>query len=271
MASQLIAGGETTFILTFFEEFYARVAHYKVYINNRRWLTDGDETLQDDAEVTLELKLAHKIGTELKEILDRQAFDAPRFGGEFAAQYYREAQYIMVSLADEVFLNLDWKGGDYWEDHLLESAFFGTHAAGEIFFKKLDEFLVTRDPVRKDIGQLYLLALGLGFLGQYRDKNDQGRLNSYKRQLYVFAYHQEPRLFDEEGEKLFPQAYAHTLKHGQPRALHEYKPWIIMYVVAFLTLTLISMLVWHSSTRDLEQSIRKILMVKERLQGRQPS
>ena len=129
---------------------------------------------------------------------------------------------------------------------------------------------MNRDPVRKDIGHLYLLALGLGFLGKYRDKNDEGRINSYKRQLYVFVYHQEPRLFDEEGEKLIPQTYSHTLKHGQPRSLHEYKPWIIMYSATLLVLMMASMFVWRNSTQGMQESIEKILSVKERLERKSP-
>lgn len=270
MAVKQIPGTETSFVLSFFEEFYARVVHHKNRVVNRRWDPEGTQDNEDETEENLAEKEARHILSDLKELLDRQAFKAPRFGGEFAAEYYREAQYIMVSLADEVFLNLEWKGGDYWEDHLLESTFFGTHAAGEIFFKRLDEFLVTRDPIRKDVGQLYLLALGLGFLGQYRGKNDEGRLNSYKRQLYVFVYHQEPRLFDEEeGEKLITQAYAHTLKHGQPRSLHTYKPWIIVYTLTVLTLILISAFVWHTSTKDMAKSVDEILAVKERLERRE--
>ena len=269
MASKIIPGTETTFVLTFFEEFYATVAHYKNYVENRRWVTSEDDLPQEDSDAGEAEKVAKKILAELKETLDRQAFDAPRYGGEFAAQYYREAQYIMVAMADEVFLNLDWKGGEYWEDHLLESHFFGTHAAGELFFDRLDEFLVTRDPVRADIGHLYLLALGLGFFGKYRDKSDEGRLNSYKRQLYVFVYHQEPRLFDEEGDKLIPQTYSHTLKHGQPRSLHDYKPWIVMFASTFLVLTFVSMFIWYSSTKEMHESVDKILAVKERLERRE--
>lgn len=308
MVLTLAPGTETSFVLTFFEEFYERVVAYKQQILHGHWndlqeplgeekshgsdaFPHSNTSLHSDTSQNpsgtsepqppsfpdpLEsqttsgdgVKAAQKILRDLKEILDRQSFDAPRFGGEFAAQYYREAQYIMVALADEVFLNLQWPGGDYWEEHLLESTFFGTHASGEIFFKRLDSFLMTQDPVRKDIAQLYLLTLGLGFLGQYRDKNDQGRLRAYKHQLYVFIYHQEPRLLEEDGEKLIPQAYAHTLKHGNPKALHDYKPWIVVYAALAGILTVMSLFVWHQSTRSLQTSVGKILAVKERLESR---
>lgn len=270
MASYSIdKGTQTTFVLSFFEDFYTKVTHYKEMITDRRWPSEHDTYKPgEDDEIDTPEHICFQILDELTDLLKRQAFDAPRFGGEFAAQYYKEALYVMVALADEVFLNTEWPGTSIWEDHLLESRFFGTHTAGETFFEKLDEFLVTRDPVRRDIAHIYLLALGLGFMGKYRNLNDEGRLQSYRRQLYVFVFHQEPNLYAED-DKLFPDTYAFTIKYGQMRKHHEMKPWFIMFGIIFCTLIFVSFQIWHINTKEINTFTNEGLLAYKKLLARE--
>ena len=109
------------------------------------------------------------VGKSLaKEILDHMygfllnQYDyVERHGGGFAVRYYREVQYIMVALTDEVFLNLDWIGKQEWEDNLLESRIFNTQVAGERFFENVDNFLEVRDAANSDVGVLYIIAIRL--------------------------------------------------------------------------------------------------------------
>ena len=203
---------------------------------------------------------AQYIISSLKTLIDRQALSAPRFGGEFAAQYYREAQFVMVALADEIFLHTKWLGNKYWEDHILENQIFQTHTAGENFFKNLDEFLKRRDPVRADIAYIYLMAIGLGFLGKYRDKDDKGQLAHYRRQLYVFINHEEPHLQDKK-HPLILSAYANTLKGNAPKKLHDFRPWFIAFLILFAGMMMGSYQIWYSYTQDLFNDSAKIMQL----------
>lgn len=253
---------ETSFVVRFFEDFVTEIVRFKDLIQKQAWIiTDGFDT--PSAEST-----AKHILSSLKEFLDRQSLAAPRFGGEFAAQYYSEAQFIMVALADEVFIHTKWAGNKFWEGNILENQMFESHTAGEVFFENLNEFLKNRDPVRSDIAYLYLMALGLGFLGKYRDKDDKGQLSHYRRQLYVFINHEEPKL-QEKKHPLILSAYANTLKGNAPKKLHDFRPWFVVFFIMFVIMLLASYQIWHRYTQDLFRDSSMILRLHDEVKRNQ--
>jgi hypothetical protein len=75
--------------------------------------------------------MAEEALRRLQTLLEMQALEAGRRGGEYGVLYYKEAQYVMAALADEIFLTLDWTGRDTWRSDLLETRLFGTYDAGE--------------------------------------------------------------------------------------------------------------------------------------------
>ena len=89
-----------------------------------------------------------------------------------ALGYYREAQYAMVAVADEVFVRLAWNGATYWASNLLETERFATRRAGQAVFERIDGLLERADPDDKELAAVYLTALALGFQGKYADRFD---------------------------------------------------------------------------------------------------
>jgi type VI secretion system protein ImpK len=176
----------------------------------------------------------------LVTLLKRQEAQALRYGGTFGAEFYKEAQYVMAALADEIFLNTtEWEGSRSWVSNLLESRMFRTHVAGELFFQKLDRLLVERDPVFRDLAAVYLMALSLGFRGKYHRRDDRQLLKEYRSKLFQFVYRREPEL-DSPARQLFPEAYYHTLRDETKRRLPNPRAWIILLcavVLAYITLT----------------------------------
>src|SRR5215471_668302 len=137
-------GYQNSLLLTQFREFYQELARQKSLVINpvsslARLLQDGaqDNTLQSE-----------DIWQKLLSLLEAQAERASRSGGAFGFEVYREAQYVMAALADEFFLNENWRGKQTWP--LLENRLFRSTAAGEVLFKKLDLLLLQRDPVYVD-------------------------------------------------------------------------------------------------------------------------
>ncbi|HVF68435.1 MAG TPA: DotU family type IV/VI secretion system protein [Pyrinomonadaceae bacterium] len=173
-------------------------------------------------------------------LLKRQEEQALRYGGTYGAEFYREAQYVMVALADEIFLNAkQWDGYRSWVSNLLESKLFGTHVAGEVFFQKLDRLLVERDPVYRDLAAVYLMALSLGFRGKYGGRDDGGQLERYRRQLFSFVFRRKPDL-NSQTSQMFPEAYYHTVRDETKRKLQNPRAWLILLcavVVAYVALT----------------------------------
>ncbi|USO01626.1 MAG: DotU family type IV/VI secretion system protein [Alphaproteobacteria bacterium] len=258
-----LKNAETSFVIRFFEEFVAKVAYYKKLIDQQAWIPS------EDYPGPCAASMAVVTARNLKETLDRQALEAPRFGGEFASQFYREAQFIMAAYADEVFIHHVWAGQKTWEKNLLENQVFGSHTAGEKFFTNLDDFLQKRDAMRADIGYLYLMALGLGFLGRFRGHDNLMDLHHYRRQLYVFIHHEEPEI-ENVKKPLFVSAYVNTLEGGESKSLHNFRPWIVVFFVMVLTLLLASYQIWHHNTRPLLVKSDDIVRLHEALKGRSP-
>jgi type VI secretion system protein ImpK len=244
--------GPESFIVTCFEEFYKQVLRHKQFVASKPWNKGGREATSSPS------KTAEYILSKLQTFLEEQ-FVAASFGDDsFAKNYYAEAQFIMVALADEVFLNLEWPGKTYWEGHLLEQRLYNTHSAGQVFFEKLDDLLANKDPVRTDLATLYLNALALGFQGKYRHFNDAAVLASYRDRLFVFINRSQPQLFLQK-TYLFPQGYAHTLEGSGAKELPNKRNWYLVFAGIGIAYLLVSYIVWYMATANLASTANRII------------
>jgi len=64
------------------------------------------------------------IQMRLRETLQEQALKMEYAVGVGNMAAFRDAQYLMVCLADEIFLNLQWAGAKIWDKLLLEAQLF---------------------------------------------------------------------------------------------------------------------------------------------------
>lgn len=197
------------------------------------------------------------VWQELVNLLERQALAARAGGGDLAGELYRQAQFVMAALADEVFLNLDWPGREEWRSNLLEAKFFGSHRAGDLFFARLDDLLARRGAVYTDLAHIYLLALALGFEGKYRgEPGAEAALTAYRQRLFRFVFHRDPQLAEET---IVPQAYAVTLEEGSGRRLPYLKPWVLFGVAVVVVWVAVSFPLWWYLTADVDEILRRIL------------
>ncbi|MBP6985541.1 MAG: DotU family type IV/VI secretion system protein [Alphaproteobacteria bacterium] len=280
---------DSSFIVRYFEDFYGEVIRQKTLVLGQHTVRHAQEFgvaperiftpnttpgIQSDGaplshqryEARREAALPEQIIQRLLTLLNSQSVDAARFGGEFAAKYYIEAQFIMAALADEIFLHMDWHGKDYWGKNLLEDKLYGTHNAGEILFDRIDDFLKVRDPSRADLAMLYLICLGLGFKGKYRHMPDNGKIQHYRRELFIFIYRRDPTLY-EMGTTLMPDAYLHTMENGKLVFLNDTQPWIIAYAVLGIVMLLASYMVWHSATHEIDVITDSIIAQTDNREG----
>src|SRR5579871_148113 len=124
-------------------------------------------------EITEAAAVTERTWRQMVSLLEEQEEMATRRGGIFGIELYKQAQYAMVSLADELFLHQEWAGKRQWP--LLEVHFFHSHAAGEMFFKKLDAILHEKNCI--ELAAVYFFALALGFEGKYRGNDSGGILD----------------------------------------------------------------------------------------------
>lgn len=230
-----------SFLPTLYRGFYSELAAVK-----------GEITTETDDESP-----GAAVQARLLEALERQELLAGRRGGEPGARMYKEAQYIMAALADEILLNMEWAGRSEWKSHLLEQKIFGSHVAGEELFKRVDALLEERDPVLKELAFIYFMAISQGFRGKYRGRGKAESLDQYRTRLYAFIFSKKPIPL-KNLDCLFPDSYAYTLSEGKGYSLPYFKYWIILIVVLIVGLSASSHFLWGQVTLDLEKVLQKL-------------
>ena len=271
---------QSSYLLTRFREFYHEMARLQrlVVLSRSRAIVPFEPSGRAEAPEVPTRRMAFATGgsgaaaaaastpstppaassavwQQLLTLLERQAFEAGQTGGAFAFEIYREAQYLMAALADEVFLSLDWEGKASWP--LLESNLFQTHFAGEAVFQRIDRLLQRRDPFYLDLAAVYFMALSLGFKGKYRDNDTHGRLQLYRSQLFAMIYRRNPQLFSNSGP-LFPQTLQHTLDEGSGRRLPDRRVWLLLTAGVLVAWLGLSALAWNSVNNPVACMICKV-------------
>jgi type VI secretion system protein ImpK len=249
------ASGEAL-LLRQFREFYQEVIRLK------QMVTAGVRTAPlTPAAAEGQGDVVHTVRQRLLSLLERQAL-MPRWRStDYGVEYFKEAQYVMAALADEIFLNLDWEGREAWTSHLLESKLFHTHVAGELFFQKVEQLLQSRDPVNADLAAVYFMALALGFRGKYQGPDGAAQLERYRRRLFAFIFQRHPNL-QGETRLLFPQAYAYTLDQADMTRLADPRMWMVALGLLALTWLAVSHVLWAYLTSDLAGVIQQILALR---------
>jgi type VI secretion system protein ImpK len=263
------------FLLDRFQDFYREVLRLKQSVGQGSWVFDAQpgpprQSAGGVGGVGVEDLSPTAVWRTLLALLERQALEASRSGGDFALEVYRRAQYAMAGLADEVFLHLDWPGRDAWRSNLLEARLFGSHRAGEELFERIEELLRDRDNVYGELGRVYLTVLALGFQGRFRGHPEAEReLESYRRRLFRFIFGRDPQAL-RGGERLMPEAYGVTLDEGGGTTLPHLKPWI--WALAALVVLWLGggHLLWRSTLSGLQPLVTEILGV-ERGAGETPA
>jgi type VI secretion system protein ImpK len=228
------------FLLERFHEFYREVLSLK-------------ERVKEDAYALEEVR------RRLTFLLERQALEAGRGGGDFGLEVYRRAQYAMAALADEIFLHLPWSGQEAWRNRLLEAHFFGSHRAGEELFERMDRLVQDSDAAYRELGRVYLAVLALGFQGRYRNDPEAPRkIEEHRSRLFRFIFGRDPEAIRGQA-RLMPEAYAATLDEGRTSTLPHLKPWIWAMVAVVLLWIAGGHLLWRSVLTDIRPLVDEIL------------
>jgi type VI secretion system protein ImpK len=253
------------FLLDRFQDFYREVLRLKQSVGQGSWVFDaqpgqdrpaaGTAGAVDDVSPTA-------VWRTLLALLEGQALDASRSGGDFALEVNGRAQYAMAALADEVFLNLDWPGREAWKSNLLEARLFDSHRAGEELFKRIDELLRERDNVYTELGRVYLMVLALDFQGKFRGKPEaELELESYRRRLFRFIFGRDPEAVRGD-KRLIQEAYDSTLDERVGTTLPHLKPWAWALVLLIVLWLGVGDLLWRSTIDGLEPLVTDVLGVE---------
>ena len=246
-------------LLAQFRDFYSEVIRLKRLINKGLWQTPEPEGEEDD-DGNSGTRSIHSVWKSLLNILKRQEANASRLSRDYMFDVYKESQFIMAALADDIFLHLNWSGKAIWEENLLEAKLFNTHSAGDSFFEKLDRLLNNQDTQNIELAKIYLMALSLGFEGKYRGREGE-ELNTYRGKLFNFIKQRDAQM-GKDSYRLFDQAYGYTLDQGKIKRLPHPKGWIAALVLLVTVLAFVSHGLWLHTTTDLKFILHQILSIK---------
>ena len=183
--------------------------------------------------------------------LDQKMYEVRLSASAVSHDYLEELVYIMAAFADETYVCLlEWPGKDYWHDHLMELRLFHTQIAGQDIFLRIDKLLVRQDYGVEELAAIYLMVLALGFKGQYL--RDPAAVESYRKKLFDRLLMTSPDL-RRESQRLFPEAYRHTVTEGAPVRLPEPGTWWLIaagIVGAWLVLSTIAWVLLTTTTRQ---------------------
>lgn len=210
-------------------------------------------------------QLAHA----LRNVLDLQASQALDYNGRQGHEQAEAARYLKVALADETLIALaDWPQRQEWIACPLEQRLYGSRSAGERIFDRIDALLHSPSGTQRELAQLYLMALAMGFQGRYRKQEGaQSDLLLWRRKLYRHAYGRWPdsvlgeRAGDARADlagRRLPQAYQYTRAGMLPRLLPNPRRWAGYFVLLVLSLLLLSQLVWRADTQVLRAELQKV-------------
>lgn len=262
----------------YFHEFYSEVVRIKELVQNNGVVLN-QENSAPGVPTTVSQPSPNQISParvtpsyihqQLLPILERQRADAAQRGGEYGATLYREAQYLMAALTDEIFLHsLEWDGRDAWREHLMETRLFNSYIAGEKVFRELDKLLKDNNPVYSDVARIYLIALSLGFQGKYRHLPENGDLDNYKHRLYSFitknnAERLHEYLHHNPNKHIFPDAYSYTIKESKRQELPSLRPWGVALLLTVAGLLVASYFLWHHHIDPVQKITHQILQLQE--------
>lgn len=249
----LSAAQPYSFLLGRFAAFYEEVAQIKHAARHDelvRLLEPGTPHAQIEPH-----ELAERVANRLLALLDRQAQDVAAVASEAEKKAYRQARYVMVALADEIFiLDLPWPAAEHWPEHLLEYTVARSRIAGRRVFDLATAVLNCRapTPLDVDLAAVLLLALQLGFQGKYRGSKGRRTLADYRAKLYRIARAGE---LGAQRTHAFAQAYDYTVVADRDNTRIALAPWVRAAAFGAIVYLAISSLVWLALTWSLLDAI----------------
>jgi type IV/VI secretion system ImpK/VasF family protein len=164
-------------------------------------------------------RVADALATQLQAATRKLARDAMAWTGAAGEADIAAAQYAYVALLDERLLFSAWPGASMWEAQPLEARIFGTRAAGERLPDAIETLLAQRDPAQRDLANVYLACLTLGFKGRLRGESGALRHDQLRHALFAFSVQRDP-----EPERIAAPLELAALAPRETRALTQMFP-----------------------------------------------
>ncbi|MCW5481109.1 DotU/TssL family secretion system protein [Pseudomonas aeruginosa] len=129
----------------------------------QEWLEAWGALDRDAQDVPRMVERALELSTRITRRLWRSAFASV---GDAAGVQVKAMVYAFVALVDETLVFSAWPGQGAWQEKPLESHLYGSRQAGEYLPLAIKRLLDERAPASRDLANVYLQCLILGFRGR---------------------------------------------------------------------------------------------------------
>nr|WP_294976467.1 DotU/TssL family secretion system protein [uncultured Pseudomonas sp.] len=150
----------------------------------QRWDSLRDSVGEQDA-------LIERVSEEAQAVVRRLWRSAFGSVGEAAGEQVKGMVYAFVALLDENLLFDPWNGQAAWQERPLESRLYGTRNAGERVPQAIHRLLETRAPGTRDLANVYLQCLLLGFHGRLRGPKGEALHEKWRHALFAHAWQRD--------------------------------------------------------------------------------
>lgn len=161
------------------------------------------------------------------------AANATYAGGGYTDEQYNNAKFAVVALIDERILLSNWEHRHQWAHEMLQQQHFGTNNAGEEFYERLDA-LSAFEPGERDVREVYVYCLALGFVGKFYRPGDRARLEQIRDSNFRILRESDDVAAVEGTQELFPGALG-ARETGDLRPPQRRKP-VLYYGVPAVVL-----------------------------------
>ena len=171
----------------------------------------------------------------------------------------KEMIYAMTAMADEIFLNIEWRGKAFWELNMLELKFFGTQIAGEEVYRKINELLEEGNVLSIEKAEIYVKMLSMGFMGRFREQDGgESDIQGYRYKLFDFISKRDSAIAETIEHRMFQKEYAHTMPTVNRKLLPDASSvtyFLFLFLFMFLVITTC---VWFLKIKDINNLLFEI-------------
>jgi type VI secretion system protein ImpK len=206
----------------------------------------------DEADAQLVFRTA-EAAIQISRRLWRNAFASV---GDASGQQVKTLVYAFVALVDETLLFTPWAGQGAWQEKPLEARLYGSRNAGERLPVAIKKILDERAPASRDLANVYLQCLILGFHGRLRGPRGEAIHEKWRHALFAFAWQREASYRDVAATLELPTDVA-PRRLPVRRSLPDGLRLGLAIALGFVLLSAVGHFFW----RDIAQALEPVLNV----------
>ena len=221
----------------------------------QQWQVDWSQLPKDSEDDAALVDTVVELSTQASQRLWRTAYSRV---GDSATEQVKALVYAFVALVDETLLFTPWPGQAAWQDKPLESRLYASRQAGEQLPAAIQTLLDEQQPTSRDLANVYLQCLILGFHGRLRGEHSQAQLEKWRLALFNFAW-QDDASYADVSQRLVQPSLVAPLQLPVRSALPDGFRLALGIVAMVLLLTGLGQFFW----RDIRSELEPVLQISD--------